>query len=152
MRLDEEIMYGKKEKEFNKNVDDLKNQLKEAIEITNETLEGSAVPMVKILKLQHSEPAEIIREADYPNALKKILDEGFTADEKYFYSKILGEEIKNDTKSERFKSVSMIREYIETNLAKLDSNNLETIMEGYNNMAEVYVFCEGTRENKIRYC
>lgn len=144
MRLDEEIMYAKKEKEFKAQVNTFLMPLKKAL--NEEILDENAVPMIKILKVKHTEPAEIIRGADYNFAIKKILDEGFTSDEKYFYSKILGEEIKNDTKSEHFKSVSMIREYIETNLAKLDSDSLEIVMEGYNNIAEVYVLCEGTRE------
>ena len=150
MRLDEEIMYAKKEKEFHVEVSKLLEELHISAEINDKALEESAIPMMKVLKVKHSEPAEMIREADYGYVLDKILREGFTEDEKYFLSNILEHEINDSTKSDFYKEISMLREYVDVNLRKTESEDLSVMMEGYENMAEVYVLFESTREISFR--
>ena len=118
----------------------------------NSAMKESAIPIMKILKVTHSEPAELLRETDYSYAFKKMLDEGISDEEAYFMSKILETEVKNDTKTNSFHGISMLREFVGSNLEKINSNNLSVVMEGYTNLAGVYVLCESTRENKICNC
>ena len=151
MTLDEQILYAKKEKEFNNEVNIIVSKLYEAAEIT-EVLDENAIPMMKILKVKHSEPAEMLREADYNNALAKMINNDLSETDKYFLSNILGHEVISESKSEKYSIVKELREHIEENIMKTESDDFNVVMEGYSKMAEVYVLFESTRETEIRNC
>lgn len=147
MTLDKEILYAKKEKEFNNEVNNIVNALRESSEIT-EILDENAVPMIKVLKVKHSEPAEMLREADYDKYMNSILNKDLNESDIYFLSKVLNKEIVVESKSDKYSIIKQLREHMEENIEKTDSDKFESVLEGYSKIAEVYVLFESTRERK----